>query len=74
MFFPKTFAKEISHVAEDNEDEVRDVCCQDVIVRRLIHDRFCKVSGLMLADISMGLRIERSKLSMLFVKAPGFCR
>ncbi len=65
VLLPESHAKEIANVTENDEDEVGDVGCEEVIVGWLVLDGFWELATLMSAGISMCLRVERSKLSML---------
>ena len=58
-------AKEVSDVSKYYEDEIGDVRCQEKPVRRLIEDRFRKVTALMSAGVTMCRRVERSELCIL---------
>ena len=73
MLWSESLSKEISDMAEYNEDEVADISCQEVIVGWFIHDRLWKLFSHVFADISMALMSEGSKLGIYFCLSFCFC-
>ncbi len=64
VFFPKTFAKKVSNVAENDEDQIADVGCEEVVVRRLVHD-WLWITTLESTRISVTLAPQRPELGIL---------
>lgn len=65
MFLPETFAEEVSNVTEDDQDQIADVGCEEVVVRRLVHDWVRKFSTLESTRISVTLTPQRPELGVL---------
>lgn len=58
-------AKEVPDVAENDQDEIRYVGCEEEVIRRLVLDGIWKLSSLMSTCIPVRLRVERTELCML---------
>jgi hypothetical protein len=61
----ETFPEKVSNVTKDNENEVGDVGCNQVKVRRLVHDRLGhNGSARMATDMAMGEISDPSELGI----------
>ena len=60
------FAKEISNVPEDDQDQIRQICCEQVVVWRLVLWYMLEWLSLGVpSDILMARVAERTELSVL---------
>ena len=65
VLFAKPLTKEVADMAEDYEDQVRDIGGEKVIVGGFVHDWVCVFAAYVSTGIAVALVAEGSKLRML---------
>lgn len=73
MLWSEALAEKVPNMAENNKNEVADVCCQEVIVGRLIHHGLRELSSHVFADISMAWTNQGTELSVNLGLSLLFC-